>query len=59
VAGYFLADPIRIDIGGIEEINTGVQRLPVKRERGILIKNPVPPFRSAITHAPETNARDL
>src|ERR1700691_995386 len=63
-SGYLFAPASRVDVGGIEEIDPGVQRdrKMLARffgsERPLAAHGPRRQFAAAITHATETNSRD-
>src|SRR5471030_2711705 len=39
-AQYFLAGPLRIDVGGVEEVDALLQRFPDEGSRGLFLQNP-------------------
>jgi hypothetical protein len=46
-----------VHIGGIKKIDSGIERLPKKRERLRFLQDPIPPLFRSIAHAAKTNAR--
>jgi hypothetical protein len=58
-AENLLADAAGIDIGRIEEIDARFERTLDEGARRILGQHPLAPFRGAVGHAAETNARNF
>ncbi len=55
----FLAGPERVDVGRVEEINAGFQRLADQRPALLLFQHPLAPLPRAVGHAPEADPRHL
>ena len=49
---HLLARAVRVHVGGVEEVDPGVERLPEERSRRRVVQYPVAPFRAAVAHAP-------
>ncbi len=58
-ARHLLACARRVHVRGIEEVDALLQRPLVERACLLLVQDPVPPFRRAIRHRPQADARNL
>jgi hypothetical protein len=58
-AEHLLAGPVRIDVGGVEEIDAGVERRLDERPRLVLLQRPLASGFRAVSHHAEAEPRDL
>ena len=58
-ADDLLARALRIDVGGVEEIDALLERLANEGARGLFLEHPFAPFGRAVGHAAETDLRHL
>ena len=52
-AGDLLADAERVHVGGVEEVDAGLERAAKERLRRGLVEDPRPPLGRAVAHAAE------
>src|SRR5699024_1900178 len=57
--GHFLRDAAGVHVGGIEEIDAGLDRAAVEWLAGVFVEHPAAPFRGAVGHGAETQAGNL
>ncbi len=60
-ADDLLAGAVGVDVGGVEEVDPGLQRLPDQRARGLLVEGPLvhAPVGQTVGHAAQTDPRDV